>query len=47
MLHIKIGGYVHYAALNIELRVDMAALDGRSLKDSVDLISRGAEEILP
>ena len=25
----------------------MAALDGRSLKDSVDLISRGAEEILP
>lgn len=47
MLHIKIGGYVHYAALNIELRVDMAALDGRSLKDAVDLISRGAEEILP
>ena len=46
-MHIKIGGYVHYAALNIELRVDMAALDGRSLKDSVDLISRGAEEILP
>ena len=25
----------------------MAALDGRSLKDAVDLISRGAEEILP
>jgi tyrosyl-tRNA synthetase len=47
VLHIKIGGYVHYAALNIELRVDMAALDGRSLKDAVDLISRGAEEILP
>ena len=47
MLHIKIGGYVHYAALNIELRADMAALDGRSLKDAVDLISRGAEEILP
>ena len=47
MLHIKIGGYVHYAALYIELRVDMAALDGRSLKDAVDLISRGAEEILP
>jgi tyrosyl-tRNA synthetase len=47
VLHIKIGGYVHYAALNIELRVGMAKLDGRSLKDAVDLISRGAEEILP
>ncbi len=47
MLHIKNRGYVHYGVLNIELRVGMATMDGRSLKEAIDLISRGAEEILP
>ncbi len=47
VLHIKIGGYVHYDALNIEPRVCMATVDGRGLRDAIDLISRGAEEILP
>lgn len=47
MLHIKNRGYVHYGVLNIELRVGMATMDGRSLREAIDLISRGAEEILP
>ena len=33
--------------LNIELREYMATVDGRSLKEAMDLIARGAEEILP
>ena len=47
MLHIKNRGYVNYGVLNIELRVVMATVDGRSLREAIDLISRGAEEILP
>ena len=35
-------------ALSIsEPRVPMATVDGRNLQDAIDLISRGADEILP
>ena len=40
-------GYVHYGAFISGLKISMATLDGRSLQDAIDLISRGADEILP